>query len=115
MHFILLVHIAVYPRPKISKKRFRQQKASPLYSIYDQVLRIDHNERLIVSYPCTYKTKPGRITSVDPEGRQQYHHFQAIQLALFTLAIARSVWRMPRYRWLRWPRRVVRSLQTGLF
>jgi len=83
--------------------------------IYDQALRIEHNERLIVSYPCTYKTKQRRITSVDPEGRQQYRHFRAIQLALFTLAIARAVWRMPRYRWTRWPRRVVRSLQSGLF
>lgn len=83
--------------------------------IYNEALRIEQNDQLIVSYPCHYSSKQRRITSVNPEGRQQYRHFQAIQLVLFTLAIARSVWRMPRYQWTRWPRRALRSLQIGLF
>lgn len=83
--------------------------------IYDETLRIEHNDQLVVSYPCTYDTKQRRIRSVNPEGRQQYRHFRAIQLVLFSLVIVRSVWRMPLYRWTRWPRRAVRSLQIGIF
>jgi len=83
--------------------------------IYDDTLRIEQDDQLIVSYPCTYNPKQQRITSVEGRGRQQYRHFRAIQLVLFVLAISRPVWRMPLYQWSRWPRRVVRSLQSSLF
>jgi len=83
--------------------------------IYDQALRIEQNEQLVVSYPCTYDPRRRRITSVQSEGRQQYRHFRAIQLALFTLVAARCVWRMPRYQWTRWPRKAVRLLQRSFF
>ena len=83
--------------------------------IYDDALRIEQKDQLIVSYPCGYDTKQRRITSVQEEGRQQHQHFEAIQLALFVLEIVRTVWRMPPYRWPRWPRRAVRAIQRSLF
>lgn len=47
--------------------------------ICDQVLRVEYDDQWVVSYPCTYDTKRRRITSVNPEGRQQYRHFRAMQ------------------------------------
>jgi len=83
--------------------------------IYDDALRIEQEDRLIVSYPCRYDTDQRRITSVEEEGRQQHQHFEAIQLALFVLEIVRVVWRMPAYRWSRWPRRAIQAIQRSLF
>ena len=83
--------------------------------IYDDALRIEQKDHLIVSYPCVYAPKQRRITSVEEKGRQQRQHFEAIQLALFVLEVVRSVWRMPPYRWSRWPRRAVQALQLKLF
>jgi hypothetical protein len=48
--------------------------------IYDKALRIEHTDRLRVSYPCVYDTKPRRITPVPEQGRQQYGDLQVIQL-----------------------------------
>jgi hypothetical protein len=68
-----------------------------------------------VSYPCVYDTMQRRVNAVHEQGRQQYRHFQVIQLVLFTLEVVRSVWRMPLYRRPRWPRRVLQGLQMRLF
>ena len=66
--------------------------------IYDDALRIEHPEQLIVLYPCLYDPTQRRIITVDAQGRQQYHHFPIVQLALFTLELLRVVWKMPAYR-----------------
>jgi hypothetical protein len=50
--------------------------------IYDEVLRVERANQLLVSYPCIYSTRQRRITAVDAHGRQQYHHAQAVQLLL---------------------------------
>jgi transposase InsO family protein len=65
--------------------------------IDDEVLRIEQADQLLVVYPCVYDTRQRRVTAVDADGRQQYHHVQAMQLLLWTLELIRSVWRMPRY------------------
>jgi hypothetical protein len=83
--------------------------------IYDDAVRIEQDDHLIVAYPCVYDPKQRRITAVDEQGRQQYRHFQAVQLVLFALEIVRSVWRMPLYRWSRWPRQAMHALQLSLF
>jgi hypothetical protein len=56
-----------------------------------------------------------RITSIDARGRQQYRQCQVLQLALLTLDLIRSVWRMPPYRRRRWPRRGPQARQIRLF
>jgi hypothetical protein len=66
--------------------------------IYDEMLRVEQANQLLVSYPCVYSTRQRRITAVDACGRQQYHHVQAMQLLLWSLGLMRSVWRMPPYR-----------------
>jgi hypothetical protein len=65
---------------------------------YDDMVRIEQAEQQVVSYPCIYDTRLRRITEVDASGRQQYLQVPAIQLVFFTLALARTVWCMPRYR-----------------
>jgi hypothetical protein len=65
--------------------------------IYDEVLRVEQADQLLVVYPCVYDTRQRRMTAVDADGRQQYHYVQAMQLLLWTLELVRSVWRMPRY------------------
>ena len=83
--------------------------------IYDDAVRIEQADQLIVSYPCTYNTRRQRITSVDEAGRQQYRRFRVIQLVLFALKIVRWVWRMPAYRRSGRARRVVGMSQLDLF
>jgi hypothetical protein len=63
--------------------------------IYDEAMRIEPGDHLLVSYPCVYDLRQRRITAVDVRGRQQYRHVQVIQLMLWALELARAVWRMP--------------------
>jgi hypothetical protein len=83
--------------------------------IYDEVLRGEQAEQLLVVYPCVYDTRQRRLTAVEAEGRQQYHDVQAMQLLLWAFELIRSVWRMPRYH--RKPRhqRAYSARQIGLF
>jgi transposase len=83
--------------------------------IYDDAVRVEQAENLLVSYPCVYDTVRRRITSIDARGRQQYHQFQVLQLALWTLDFIRSVWRMPPYQRRRWPRQGPQARQISLF
>jgi transposase len=83
--------------------------------IYDEAMRIEQAEQLLVSYPCIYDTKQRRITAVDGTGRQQYRQVQVVQLMLWALQLVRAVWRMPRYRQPPWPRRASQAPQIGLF
>jgi hypothetical protein len=66
--------------------------------IYDDAMRSEQAEHLLVSYPCAYDTRQRRITAVDETGRQPYRQAQIIQLILRALELARTVRRMPRYR-----------------
>jgi transposase len=83
--------------------------------IYDEALRIEQAEHLLVSYPCVYDTRVRRITTVHEQGRQQYADFQVIQLMLWTLGVIRLVWQMPPYRRSRRPRRGLHAPQRSLF
>jgi hypothetical protein len=83
--------------------------------IYDEAMRIEQAEHLLVSYPCVYDTRRRRLTTVSEQGRQQYRNFQVIQLMLWTLGVVRSVWRMPPYRWSQRPRRGLPTHQQSLF
>lgn len=83
--------------------------------IYDDALRIEQEDHLLVSYPCVYDLRQRRITAVDENGRPQYRRFRWRQLMLFTLGIVRWVWRFPRYRRSRGPRRRFPRHQLTLF
>jgi hypothetical protein len=83
--------------------------------IYDEAMRIEQAEHLLVSYPCVYNTSVRRITMVNEQGRQQYGDFQVIQLRLWTLGVMRLVWQMPPYRWSQRPRRVLHPHQQSFF
>jgi transposase InsO family protein len=83
--------------------------------IYDEALRIEQAEHLLVAYPCVYDTRQRRITAVDGTGRQQYHRVQMVQLMLWTLELVRTVWRMPQYRRASWRRGALHAPQVGLF
>jgi hypothetical protein len=83
--------------------------------IYDEAIRIEQAEHLLVSYPCVYDTRQRRITAVDGTGRQQYRQAQMIQLMFWALELARTVWRMPRYRRAPWPHRRPSAPQMDLF
>jgi transposase InsO family protein len=83
--------------------------------IYDDAIRIEQGDYLLVSYPCVYDPRQRRITAVDAQGRQQHRHVPAIQLTLFTLGLIRSVWRMPLYRRGPRARRTLAVLQPNLF
>jgi transposase InsO family protein len=83
--------------------------------IYDEALRIEQAEHLLVSYPCVYDTRVRRIMTVHEQGRQQYGDFQVIQLMLWTLGVMRLVWQTPPYRWSQHPRRVFHAFQQSLF
>ena len=48
--------------------------------IYDDVLRIEQAEHLLVSYPCVYGSRRRRVTAVDEMGRQHCRQMQIIQL-----------------------------------
>jgi hypothetical protein len=47
--------------------------------IYDEAMRIEPGDHLLVSYTRVYDLRQRRITAVDVQGQQQYHHVQAIQ------------------------------------
>jgi hypothetical protein len=83
--------------------------------IYDEVLRVEQAEHLLVVYPCVYDTRQRRVTAVDAHGRQQYYYVQAMQLLLWTFELIRSVWRMPRYHRLPRHQRAHAARQMGLF
>jgi transposase InsO family protein len=83
--------------------------------IYDDMLRIEWAERVLVSYPCGYDTRQRRITVIDGTQRHQDHQMQAIQLVLFALDIVRMVWRMPFYHRAPWPRQTLQTQQLTLF
>jgi hypothetical protein len=83
--------------------------------IYDDAVRVEQADGLLVSYPCVYDTRQRRITSIDARDRQQYRQFQMLQLALWTLALIRSVWRMPPYQRRRWPPQGSLARQISLF
>jgi hypothetical protein len=83
--------------------------------IYDEAMRIEQAEHLLVSYPCVYDTRQRRITAVDGTGRQHYHQVQVLQLMLWALELTRTVWRMPRYRRALWAPRALHAQQMRLF
>jgi hypothetical protein len=83
--------------------------------IYDDALRVEQAECLIVLYPCLYDPMQRRIITVDAQGRQQYCHFPVLQLALFRLERLRVVWEMPPYRRSPWSRRLLQAQQSSLF
>jgi Integrase core domain len=82
--------------------------------IYDDMFRIERAEHVLVTYPCTSDTRQRRITVIDDAQRHQYHRVQVIQLVLFALEIARTVWRMPSYRRRQGPRQVLQARQMSL-
>ena len=65
--------------------------------VYDDLLRIEQAEQMVVSYPCVYDPRQRRITEIDALGRQQYVEVPVMQLVFLALALVRTVWRMPRY------------------
>jgi transposase InsO family protein len=83
--------------------------------IYDEALRIEQAEHLLVSYPCVYDTRQRQLTAVDGTGRQQYHRVQVVQLLLWALELVRTVWRMPAYRQASRPRPALHASQVDLF
>jgi hypothetical protein len=83
--------------------------------IYDEVLRVEQADQLLVVYPCVYDTRQRRVTAVDAHGRQQYHYVQAMQLLLWAFELIRSVWRMPRYHRMSRRQRAHSARQMGLF
>jgi len=83
--------------------------------IYDDALRIEREDQLIVSYPCVYDPRQRRITSVEEKGRQQYRRFRILQLRLFTLGMVRWVWNLPHARRSQGPRHGFRRFQLNLF
>jgi hypothetical protein len=83
--------------------------------MYDDAVRVEQDEHLLVSYPCIYDTRQRRITAVDGTGRQQYHCVQVVQLMLWALELVRTVWRMPRHRRASRPRSALHAPQVGLF
>jgi hypothetical protein len=82
--------------------------------VYDDVVRIEPGEHVMVSYPCIYDPRQRRITAVDARGRQQYGQVPVLQLVLWALALGQTVWRMPRYHRTTPPRRVLLTLQMSL-
>jgi hypothetical protein len=83
--------------------------------IYDEVMRIEQAEHLLVLYPCVYDTRQRRITAVDGTGRQQYRQVQVIQLMLWALELVQTIWRIPRYRRASWSPRALHAPQMRLF
>ena len=79
--------------------------------IYDDVVRIEQGEHVVVSSPCLYDPRQRRSIDVQAHGRQQYCQIPVMQLVLWTLALARTVWRMPRYRRMAAPRPVLLAQQ----
>jgi hypothetical protein len=69
----------------------------------------------VVSSPWVSDTRQRRITEVDASGRKQYLQVPLIRLVLFTLALMRTVWRMPSYRRVPTAQRALAALQPNLF
>ena len=83
--------------------------------VYDDMVRIEQAEQVVVSYPCIYDPRQRRITELDAAGRQQYVEVPVIQLVFFALALVRTVWHMPLYRRLPAPRQARAELQMHLW
>jgi transposase len=83
--------------------------------IYDEVLRVEQAEPLLVVYPCVDDTRQRRMTAVEADGRQQYHDVQAMPWLLWTFELIRSVWRMPHYYRMPRPQGVYSAREMGLF
>src|SRR5262252_1482159 len=83
--------------------------------VYDDVVRIEQGEQAMVSYPCVYDPRQRRIITIDARGRQQYGEVPVMQLVLWTLALVRTVWHMPRYHRMAVPRRVLLAQQIHLW
>jgi hypothetical protein len=83
--------------------------------VYDDMVRIEHAEQVVVSYPCVYDPRQQRSIELDASGRQQYVEVPVIQLVFFALALVRTVWRMPLYRRLPAPRQARAELQMRLW
>jgi hypothetical protein len=79
------------------------------------MVRIEQAAQQVVAYPCVYDTRQRRIIAVDASGRQQYLEVPVIQLVLFTLALVRTVWRMPLYRRTPTSQRALSAPQMPLF
>jgi len=83
--------------------------------VYDDVVRIEQGAQAMVSYPCVSDPRQRRIITIDARGRQQYGEAPVMQLVLGTLALVRTVWRMPRYRRMAVPRRALLAQQIHLW
>jgi hypothetical protein len=83
--------------------------------VYDDVVRIEQGAQTVVSYPCVYDPRQRRLIAIDARGRQQYCEVPVMQLVLWTLALGRTVWRMPHYRRMAVPRRVLLAQQIHLW
>jgi len=83
--------------------------------VYDEMVRIEQAEQLVVSYPCVYDPRQQRITEVDASGRQKYSQMPVIQLVLLALVLERTVWRMPLYRRPTASQRALPALQISLW
>jgi transposase InsO family protein len=83
--------------------------------LYDEALRVEQAERLLVSYPCVYDPRQRRLTAVDGAGRQQYHRVQTAQRMLWALELMRTVWRMPAYQRAPRPRPALHAPPVDLF
>ena len=81
--------------------------------VYEDLVRIEHAEHVEVAYPCVYDPRQRRLTKVDARGRQQWGQVPMMQLVLWTLALERTVWRMPLYHRVTPPRRVLLTLQIS--
>jgi hypothetical protein len=81
--------------------------------VYDDIVRIEQGAHVVVSYPCVYDPRQRRITAIDARGRQQYCDVPVRQLGLCTLALVRTVGRLPRYRRITAPRRVLLAPQIS--
>jgi len=83
--------------------------------VYDDMVRIEQAEQVVVSYPCVYDPRQRRITELDASGRQQYVEVPVIQLVFFALALVQTVWRMPLYHRMPAPRQARAELQMHLW
>jgi hypothetical protein len=83
--------------------------------VYDDVVRSEPGEQVVVSYPCLYDPRQRRIRDVHAHGRQQYCHIPVMPWVLWTLARARTVWRMPRYHRMAESRRGLLAPQISLW
>jgi hypothetical protein len=83
--------------------------------VYDDMVRIEQSEQVVVSYPCVYDPRQQRITEVDASGRQQYSQVPVMQLVLLALVLGRTVWRMPLYRRTTVPQRALPALRISLW